>query len=173
MTASIKLCYEKAENNSRREFQRLLGHYADSIFDIPDITFTNPDDGLDGWFQWDSTTCYFELKFRNCSISKYSTYILEKSKYSKLVHEHRKGNRAFYVMLFKGPGNTPTAYVFNISRRIDRWGYNAEGVFTPDHQPRSTVEDLGDTEKLTTYLVPEPYDSRLDTSSTGTYSFDY
>lgn len=164
--------YEKAEDKGRSLLYSLLMDASNKSFNISEISFTNTTTRYDGSFKRDGVECVFELKYRQNSINKYSTYLLEKSKYDELERHHIDGKSAYYIMIFLEEDNTNSAIIFNISKRIDKWGLSPLGVFEPSLQPNSTVEKRGRSEKLVTFLVPEDFDIKISSiNTTGVHIF--
>jgi len=164
--------YEEAEDKGRNLLYTLLMDASNTSFNVSEISFTSTTTRYDGSFKIDERDCVFELKYRSHSINKYNTYLLEKIKYDELERHHIDGKGAYYIMLFLEDDNTNSAIIFNISKRIDKWGLSPLGVFEPSYQPNSTVEKRGRSEKLVTFLVPEDYDTKISSiNTTGVYIF--
>lgn len=165
--------YAEAEDRGRNILYSLLTDSTNTTFSISEITFTDTQSRYDGSFKRENKDCVFELKYRQNSINKYSTYLFEKAKYDELERHHIDGKKAYYIMVFMEDDNSTTAIIFDISKRIDMWGLSPMGVFEPSYMPNSTVENRGRSEKLVTFLVSEEFDYKIgSTSSTDFYSFE-
>lgn len=164
--------YVYSENKGRKLLYKILNSASNSTFNITDWSFTDTVAKYDGQFKNNDKECVFELKYRQNSIDKYHSYLLEKLKYDELERHYIDGKQVYYIMLFKEDDGTNSAYIFDISRRIDEWGLSPQGIFIESVQPNSTVDfTRGVGIKLVTFLIPQKYDYKIIQSATDTYTF--